>query len=38
MKRIGGDVTKEIVDEMQDTKLWIHDLDAALEFELKSGT
>lgn len=38
MVRIGGDVTKEIVDEMRDTVVWIHDLDAALEFELKSGT
>lgn len=37
MKRIGGEVTTEIEEELRDTTDWIHDLDVALEEELKSG-
>lgn len=37
MRRIGGEVTKEIEEEMKDTAIWIHELDAALKEELKSG-
>lgn len=37
MKRIGDEVTTEIEEELRDTTDWIHDLDVALEEELKSG-
>lgn len=37
MKRIGDEVTTEIEEELRDTTDWIHNLDVALEEELKSG-
>lgn len=37
MRRIGGEVTKEIEEEMEDTATWIHELDAALKEEINSG-
>lgn len=37
MRRIGGEVTKAIEDEMEDTSNWIHELDVALEEVLNPG-
>lgn len=37
MRRIGGEVTKAIEDEMEDTSNWIHELDVALGEVLNPG-